>query len=324
MKWLWLSLVLLVAGAVTLAAYLFRPLAHEPEPAAFECLDLADGSFVVLEAPGHAYGVGLSYAGHIQETAAEFDPHAAPPIFEKNLRALAADGARVPLPTSDEVLRAADDLEPGLGAQVQQQVGTVSPMLDYEGELGLVLLDDIDPNDLARPDFAPNLGFFVANDLSARSLGLLGEGQTNRYAYWGASKSFPGFMPIPAQAWVPNQTTSMSLPCVDLETTVNGEVRQHQNTRDLIYTPVQMLRFIHTSYPDRALEKGDIILTGTPSGVAVRVPRALVRLANLIGLNRFKKLNAALGRDQSRFLGEGDTVVVRAQALGKVTVTIMP
>jgi len=272
MKWLWLSLVLLVAGAVTLAAYLFRPLAHEPEPAAFECLDLADGSFVVLEAPGHAYGVGLSYAGHIQETAAEFDPHAAPPIFEKNLRALAADGARVPLPTSDEVLRAADDLEPGLGAQVQQQVGTVSPMLDYEGELGLVLLDDIDPNDLARPDFAPNLGFFVANDLSARSLGLLGEGQTNRYAYWGASKSF----------------------------------------------------FIHTSYPDRALEKGDIILTGTPSGVAVRVPRALVRLANLIGLNRFKKLNAALGRDQSRFLGEGDTVVVRAQALGKVTVTIMP
>ncbi|MGB5811771.1 MAG: fumarylacetoacetate hydrolase family protein, partial [Polyangiales bacterium] len=310
MKWLWLSLVLLVTVALTLSAYLFRPLAHEPKPAPFECLDLADGSFVPIETPGHAYGIGLSYAGHIQETASDFDPHAPPPIFEKHLRSLTTEGARVPLPTSDGVIGAADVLEPGLGAQVRAQVGAVAPMLDYEVELGLVLLEDVDANDLSRPDFAPRLGFFVANDLSARSLGLLGEGRPNRYEYWGASKSFPGFMPIPAQAWVPNETVPSGLPCVDIETTVNSEVRQHQNTRDLIYTPAEMLRFIHDAYPDRSLEKGDIVLTGTPGGVAIRVPRALVRLANLVGLDRFKKLEAAVGRDQSRFLGEGDSVVV--------------
>lgn len=323
MKWIWLALVLLIAFVATLGVYLFRPLAHAPVPAKFECLDLADGSSVPIEPPGHVYGVGLSYAGHINETASDFEPDAAPPIFEKAVGALAADGVAVSLPAGDAIVRAADEMESGLGAELRERIGAVPPMLDYEVELAFVLLEDVDPRDLHRDGFAPKLGFFIANDLSARSLGLLGEGQPNRYEYWGASKSFPGFMPIATHAWVPNEALPNGIPCVDIETRVNGEARQHQNTRDLIYTPTEMLRFIHDKYPSRSLRRGDIVLTGTPSGVAVHVPRALVRLANLVGIDRFQKLKTALGRDQSRFLSAGDTVVVSGEGLGEVSVTII-
>lgn len=324
MKWFWLTLLLLVALGLTLVAYLFRPLAHEPVPATFSCLDLSDGSFVTLERPTRAYGIGLSYAGHIHETASDFDPDSPPPVFSKHPRGFALDGAEVPIPTSDAMFAAADALQPGLGPEAREKLGDVTPLLDYEVELGVVLLEDVDPRDLQRDDYAPKLGFFIANDLSSRSVALLGEGQASRYEFWGASKSFPGFMPVGAEAFVPRVAGADSLPCVDIETRVNGEVRQRQNTRDLIYTPREMLRFVHAKYPDQPLQAGDIILTGTPSGVAVRVPRALVRLANLIGLDRFDKLEAALDKDQSRFLEPGDKVVVRGKGLGEVSVTIGP
>ncbi|MEM9729087.1 MAG: fumarylacetoacetate hydrolase family protein [Myxococcota bacterium] len=322
MKWLALILLLLVALVLTLGAYLYRPLAHEPVPADFTCLDLSDGSFVTLEPPTRAYGVGLSYAGHIHETASDFDPEADPPVFPKHPHGFVHDGAVVPAPTSDAMFSAADALEPGLGPEARQKLGEISPLLDYEVELGVVLLDDVDPKDLERDDYVPNLGFFIANDLSSRSLALLGEGKANRYEFWGASKSFPGFMPVGAQAFVPRVASANGLPCIEIQTRVNGEVRQQQNTRDMIYTPLEMLRFVHAKYPDRPLEAGDVILTGTPSGVAVRVPRPLVRLANLVGLDRFAKLEAALGKDQSRFLEPGDEVVVVGEGLGDVSITI--
>ncbi|MEM7436780.1 MAG: fumarylacetoacetate hydrolase family protein [Myxococcota bacterium] len=324
MKWLWLGLVLLGAVVVTLAAYLFRPLANAPAPASFHCLDLSEGAFVPLEAPARAYGVGLSYAGHIHETASDFDPDQPPPVFKKHPRAFAGDGATVPLPTGEAMFAAAEALEPGLGAEARERLGDVTPLLDYEVELGFVLLEDVDPKDLGQEDYVPKIGFFIANDVSSRTVALLGEGQSNRYDFWGASKSFPGFMPVGAQAFVPRDPHANSLPCVDIETEVNGEVRQQQNTRNMIYTPREMLRFVQAKYPDQPLEAGDIVLTGTPSGVAVRVPRPLVRLANLVGLDRFDKLEAALGRDQSRFLASGDEVVVRGDGLGEVSITVAP
>ncbi|MEM7138148.1 MAG: fumarylacetoacetate hydrolase family protein [Myxococcota bacterium] len=324
MKWLWLGLILLGAAIATLAVYLLRPLANPPTPASFECLDLSDGAFVPLEPPTRAYGVGLSYAGHIHETASNFDPGEPPPVFEKHPRAFAGDGATVPLPTSEAMFVAADTLEPGLGPEARERLGDVTPLLDYEVELGFVLLEDVDPNELEEEDYVPKLGFFTANDVSSRTVALLGEGKSNRYDFWGASKSFPGFMPVAAEAFVPRDPRVNSLPCVNIETRVNGELRQQQNTRNMIYTPREMLRFVHAKYPDQPLEAGDIVLTGTPSGVAVRVPRPLVRLANLVGLDRFDKLEAALGRDQSRFLASGDEVVVRGEGLGEVSVTVAP
>jgi 2-keto-4-pentenoate hydratase/2-oxohepta-3-ene-1,7-dioic acid hydratase in catechol pathway len=315
------SLLLLLAIAV-LGYYLFRPLAHKPKPAAFHCYDIAAGSHVPLDPPPQAFGVGLSYAAHIEETASKFDPEAPPPIFRKHPGALVRTGAEVTMPGTHELVAAAESLEPGLGKVLREEWRELSALLDYEVEMGFVLLDDVDRYSLDETGFAPRLGFFIGNDVSARTLAILGEGQPNRFDFWGASKSFAGFMPVADRAWVPNETKPDAIPCVVIETTVNGELRQKQSTANLIYTPVQMLRFIQAKYPDTALEKGTIVLMGTPGGVAMNTPRWLARLSSLLGLSRFKKLAAKLNGDTSRFLNPGDRVVVHGQGLGEVSIVI--
>jgi len=314
--------VLVLIALLVLGYYLFRPLAQKPTPARLHCYDVAQGSYVPLEAPPDAFGIGLSYAAHIEETASTFDPNASPPIFRKDPSALVRADSTVMMPSAEQIREAAEALEPGLGQALLQAHPEFSPLLDYEVEMGFVLLEDIAPASLEDPDFAPSLGFFIANDVSARTLALLGEGRPNRFDYWGVSKSFPGFMPAAHQAWVPNETKPNGVPCVVIETRVNGEVRQRQSTDDLIYTPAQMLRFIQAKYPDARLHKGTIVLTGTPGGVALTVPRWLVRLGNLIGMSRFKKLATKLDGDTSRFLKPGDRVVTQGEGLGKVSITI--
>lgn len=319
--------IVVAALLVVLAAlgyYLFRPLPVEPTPADFHCYDLGQGAYVPLEVPEQAFGVGLSYAGHIQETASEFDPDATPPVFKKSPRGAVRTDANVHFPTPDELIQTADAFELGLGETLRADFPDLSPLLDYEVEMGFVLFEDIDPSQLDSPTFAPRLGFFIVNDVSARSIGILGESRPNRYAYWGVSKSFPGFMPIADKAWAPEEATPNGIPCVEIETIVNGEIRQHQSTDNLIYTPVEMLRFIHAEFPDAPLKKGTIVLTGTPGGVAMTTPRWLARLGNLLGLSRFRKLSTKLDGDTSRFLRAGDKVTVRGQGLGKVSVTITP
>ncbi|MBW2546348.1 MAG: hypothetical protein JRE82_03775, partial [Deltaproteobacteria bacterium] len=58
--------IVLLLGLVALGYYLFRPLAHKPRPARFHCYDIAEGSYVPLGTPPQAFGVGLSYASHIE------------------------------------------------------------------------------------------------------------------------------------------------------------------------------------------------------------------------------------------------------------------
>lgn len=314
--------IVLFLAIVALGYYLFRPLAHKPKPAAFHCYDITKGSYVPLDPPPQAFGVGLSYAAHIEETASKFDPEAPPPIFRKHPSALARTGAEVAMPGTDELLTAAESLEPGLGKVLREEREELSALLDYEVEMGFVLLDDVDRASLENTDFTPRLGFFIGNDVSARTLAILGEGQPNRFDFWGTSKSFAGFMPVADRAWVPNETKPDGVPCVVIETTVNGELRQQQSTANLIYTPVQMLRFIRAKYPDTALEKGTIVLMGTPGGVAMQTPRWLARLSGLVGLSRLKKLAAKLDGDTSRFLHPGDRVVARGDGLGEVSIVI--
>lgn len=314
--------IVLLLALVALGYYLFRPLAHKPRPAAFHCYDLAKGSYVSLDPPPQAFGVGLSYASHIEETASKFDPEAPPPIFRKLPSALVRSGAEVAVPGTAELVAAAESLEPGLGTVLRQDHDALPALLDYEVEMGFVLLDDIDRASLDDAEFAPRLGFFIGNDVSARTLAILGEGQPNRFEFWGASKSFAGFMPVADRAWVPNETKRDGIPCVVIETTVNDQLRQQQSTANLIYTPAQMLRFILAKYPDTALHEGTIVLTGTPGGVAMNIPRWLARLSSLIGLSRFKKLAAKLGGDTSRFLSPGDRVVTRGEGLGEVGIVI--
>ena len=314
--------ILILFVLLALGYYLFRPLPEKPVPATFHVYDLTKGSYVPLDPPSEIFAIGLSYAKHIEETASEFEPNGPAPVFRKHLRAFVRSGARVTIPDPDALSAAADDLEPGLGDILRKNHPDLPPLFDYEGELGFVLLQDIDPDELNRPEFIPQVGFFVTNDLSVRTLAIMGEDQPNRFDYWGISKSFPGFMPLGERAWVPNEPKTNGIPSLIIQTTVNGEVRQRQSTEDLIYTPRQILRFVHDKYPESPLRKGTMVLTGTPGGVALTAPRWLKRAADLIGMDRFEKLSLKLEDDQTAFLGVGDEVVVSGEGLGSVSVTI--
>jgi 2-keto-4-pentenoate hydratase/2-oxohepta-3-ene-1,7-dioic acid hydratase in catechol pathway len=304
--------------------YLFRPISTKPTPANFVCMNQSEGDFFVSETkPIHIYGIGLSYAKHIEETASEFDPNALPVVFRKDLITLCDTKEGVKYPTSEEVISHAEKWEVGLGKKIEENHPNISPLLDYEAELGFILLEDIQKEQINDPSFVPKIGFFIANDLSSRSLAVLGEGMVNRYEYWGMSKSFPNFLPVSEKIWIPKNFVENAIPCVSLKTIVNGEERQNEKSNGMIFTPKMMLYSILQTYPRDTLKKGDRVIMGTPGGVALVTPRWKVRLANLLGFNRFTKLKLVLKSENNRFLKPGDKVIISGDWLGEVETTIL-
>jgi 2-keto-4-pentenoate hydratase/2-oxohepta-3-ene-1,7-dioic acid hydratase in catechol pathway len=323
------KIVLSVAFAILLPLillfiYLDRGLPQEIQPAQFNCLKQDQGHFVhdTLQ-PKNIYGVGLTYAKHINETASDFDLAVGPPVFRKSSSSYVKGDALVSMPSHSKLLKSLNELEPGIDIALHNKEIKLLALLDYEAELAFVLLEDIADKDLDNANFIPKIGFLTANDMSARSLAIMGEGQNNRFAYWGASKSFPKFTPVSGSIWVPHTHLPDAIPCVVLKTYVDGNLRQSENTNNLIYTPADMLRFIHQSYPSTPLSKGDMILTGTPGGVTFNVPRWKARLANLVGLDRFQKLAISQKKNNAeKFLNVGSEIRVSAEWLGHVDITI--
>ncbi|MEO0599885.1 MAG: fumarylacetoacetate hydrolase family protein [Myxococcota bacterium] len=280
-----------------------------PEPAGHVCLDLEAGTFEPLSPPTRAFGLGLTYADHLRETGQSATER--PPVFAK---AWSPTTATVSIPSAEAQVAALEGTEPGLSAAVVNQDLDLVSLVDYEAELGVVLLADYRPGDV------PELGYFVANDLSERAHAVLGEGQEGRYAYWGDSKGHPGFLPTTSQFWRPDAPAADGIPCVTLETRVNGEVRQSQSTADLVY-PMSALLDAVVAETGAPLEAGSWVLTGTPSGVALATPAWKVALADLVGMDRFARLGVVLGRADD-FLAAGDVVEVSATPLGSVSVTM--
>ncbi|MEM7181300.1 MAG: fumarylacetoacetate hydrolase family protein [Spirochaetota bacterium] len=322
-----ITLITLTAIALvssTLGYTLFRAPTHKAKPAQFHCLNLKEGSLRNFSSPIHnIYGAGLAYSKHINETGSGFTPDSGPPIFRKHIRALGHLDDTVNIPTSKQLITDIDTFEPGLGKTLRKKYPQLPALLDYEVELGFVLLEDISLELLYDSDYVPKLGFFIANDLSARSLAVLGEGSGHREDYWGVSKSFNGFLPMIEKYWIPTTRQRASIPCITIETIVNGKIRQRESTSNMIYTPKEILVATHKKFPNQPLRKGDLFLTGTPGGIALYTPRWLTRLSNLIGLDRFSKLSAILRKDRSPFLKDGDVVEVRGQGLGSVSTKIV-
>lgn len=132
------------------------------------------------------------------------------------------------------------------------------PKLDWEVELAVVvgkrawqLGDDADPLDYVA-------GYTVANDLSERLWQLeISGGQ------WSKGKSGPGFLPL-GPALVPaGQVDPGDL---RLQCRINGEHRQDSRTSDLIFDVATIIRDLSQF---TVLEPGDVVLTGTPEGVAL-------------------------------------------------------
>jgi 2-keto-4-pentenoate hydratase/2-oxohepta-3-ene-1,7-dioic acid hydratase in catechol pathway len=142
--------------------------------------------------------------------------------------------------------------------------------LDYEGELVVVIGADGDA-----------AGYAIADDLTARDL-------QRRERQWTRAKGFDGSCP-----WGPWVTTADEVATpgdLGLRTWVNGELRQDSRTSDLIFSVPELIAFISETC---TLTPGDIILTGTPSGVGVYM-------------------------DPPRFLASGDVVRIEIEALGAI------
>jgi 2-keto-4-pentenoate hydratase/2-oxohepta-3-ene-1,7-dioic acid hydratase in catechol pathway len=125
--------------------------------------------------------------------------------------------------------------------------------VDYEGELALVigkraskLAVDADWRSYIR-------GYTIANDVTARDL-------QKKDGQWTRAKGFDTFCPVGPV--VSNEVDPEK--GLMVETRVNGEVKQHGSTLDFIFSIPVLLRYITAAI---ALEPGDLLLTGTPSGV---------------------------------------------------------
>ena len=142
--------------------------------------------------------------------------------------------------------------------------------LDYEGELAIVMGSD---GEIA--------GYAVADDVSARDL-------QRREPQWTRAKGADTFCP-----WGPWVTTADEVPDPEdlaLRTWVNGELRQDGRTSDLIFSCRELVDFISETC---TLAPGDLILTGTPSGVGMSM-------------------------DPRRFLEPGDVVRIEIERLGAI------
>lgn len=196
---------------------------------------------VTLEAPiarpPKFLGIGLNYEDHVAESGQE-RPFL-PTFFNKQSTCVAGPFAPVHLPK-------------------------VSPLLDYEGELGFVIGRRCRhvPRERAHEVIA---GYLVVNDVTVRDWQL-------RIPTWTIGKSFDTHGPI--GPWMVTADELVDPHSLDLRTWVNGELRQHSNTRHLIFDCFAQVEHLSTAF---TLEPGDIITTGTPGGVggAMQPPQFL-------------------------------------------------
>jgi 2-keto-4-pentenoate hydratase/2-oxohepta-3-ene-1,7-dioic acid hydratase in catechol pathway len=133
-----------------------------------------------------------------------------------------------------------------------------SQRVDFEGELAVVIgrrASQIGPDEPVAPYIR---GYTIVNDVTARDL-QKSDGQ------WSRAKGFDTFCPVG-----PLVTDEIDLAAgVTVETRLNGELRQHGHTRDLIFPIDTLLRYITAAM---TLYPGDLIPTGTPAGVGPMQP----------------------------------------------------
>lgn len=293
------------------------PVEHKPRSSHRAPIASAGGQLVPLPPPRAIVAAGLTYQSHTSELGLEIPEQ--PRMFDKAVTSWTPDAPAIALPSFRALCAAAEAVEPGLGNTLRSRFPALPLLLDYEIELGIHVLGPVTRAQLAAGEL-PRLAWFIANDLTARSLQILGEGRADVTPYWTAAKGFPGFLPTMPTGWAPDAPADV-VPSVNLRTLVNGQLRQDALTSELVFRPSQLLAAAAARL-GRDLDAGDVVLTGTPGGVALRIPRWKRRLSRM--LDRFGKLEAALQLyvDGAGFLRAGDRVTVEADFLGARTVEI--
>lgn len=180
--------------------------------------------------PSAVICVGQNYAAHARESGSE--PPTVPIIFLKTPNTVVGPNDTVTIPRGSE-------------------------KTDWEVELGIVIgaraayLDSVDEAE------AHIAGYVVANDVSERAFQMEVSG-----GQWSKGKIAFGFNPTGPWLVTPDEVDVDNL---NLTSFVNGEARQNSNTNDMIF---DVRAIVHHLSQYVTLEPGDLILTGTPQGVA--------------------------------------------------------
>ncbi|MER3389775.1 MAG: fumarylacetoacetate hydrolase family protein [Microcella sp.] len=184
-----------------------------------------------ISRPGAVYCIGMNYAAHAAESGAE--PPRKPIMFLK---------------PPNTVVGAYDSVE----------IPRRSLRTDWEVELAVVIGSRALYLDSQEDAAACIAGYALANDISEREFQLeLSGGQ------WSKGKSSPGFTPLGPWLVTADEVDPSRL---DLRSSVNGEARQASSTSDLIFSVEYIVCYLSQF---AALDPGDVILTGTPDGVAL-------------------------------------------------------
>jgi 2-keto-4-pentenoate hydratase/2-oxohepta-3-ene-1,7-dioic acid hydratase in catechol pathway len=204
-----------------------------------------------LPNPPRIFCVGLNYRDHAVESRMEIPE--VPTIFMKLPSAVIGAGAAIRLPA-------------------------ISTQPDYEAEFAAVI--GVGGRAIAKGDWEKHIfGYTILNDVSARDIQLA-------TSQWTLGKSFDTFCPIgPA---IVSRDEIADPHQLSIRLSIDGEVLQDSNTRELIFKLPELIAYISSITP---LAPGDIISTGTPAGVG-------------------------LGRKPQRWLRSGETVTIEIAGLG--------
>lgn len=207
-----------------------------------------------LARPGKIICIGLNYSKHAEETGAT--PPTEPVIFLKS---------------ADCLVGPFDDIEVPPGSQ----------HTDYEVELAVVIGSSLRYAASPEAAMAAVLGYSISQDVSERHW------QLEKGGTWDKGKSFPTFNPM--GPWVETEpaTDPQNL---EVSCSVNGDIRQHSNTNDMIFTISEIVHYVSQCME---LFPGDVINTGTPAGVA-------------------------MGMNPPQYLQPGDVVDTTIQDLGSI------
>jgi 2,4-diketo-3-deoxy-L-fuconate hydrolase len=173
--------------------------------------------------------------------------------------------------------------------------------LDYENELGLVIKKAITgPINVTTDNLHEWIGgLVITNDVSAREDQVSCE-QFNK------AKSYRTFGPTGPFLVLLSSSEMKRWGELVLKTVVNGEVRQDGVASDMVHKPVETLFELSAQ---RDMKPGDLIATGTPGGVAMKVPSALiVKIAGLLPPQKRYNLFLKAQLNNPKILRPGDTM----------------
>lgn len=282
-------------------------------------MNMSDGTFQEFPSEiGRIFAFGLTYEGHIRESG---ERPGEPVIFDKTC-AVTVEPETVSAPSSSQMFVSLEHMNSGIASRLRNKFPSLPALLDYEIELGFVVLEEVTSEKLGDRAWMPKVGYFLANDVTARSVQIAGQLADNRYDYWSASKSFDGFLPVANKLWIPSSPSGNTFPDVRLQLKVNGTVRQSEAVADLIYSPREMIDIVCQDKSDGILNVGDVILTGTPSGVALGMSKGKQIMAKLLPPSLLVRVGIDSNRKSKNFLRPGDLVEHSAEWLGEFSFVV--